>query len=158
MKTYRTFSSTETKMLGAVMAEKMLTEVVRDKAPQRTARIFALYGDLGAGKTTFTQGFLKALGVRGRVTSPTFVLMKKFSLKNAAVKKAGFKHVYHIDAYRFRTSGEATALELGKIFKDPQAIVTIEWPERLRGVVPRGAKKIRFKHGKKENERVIIAS
>lgn len=124
--------------------------------PGRIAKIICLKGDLGAGKTTFTQGFLKALGARGRVTSPTFVLMKRFPL-GAAAKRSGFSNVYHIDAYRFRAPRESDALGLKKIFKDPNAIVIIEWPERLRGLLPRAKFSINFKHGKREGERVIIA-
>lgn len=151
MKTYRTFSSRETKTLAAVVAEKILKE-----RPVKGARVIELRGDLGAGKTTFTQGFLEALGVRGRVTSPTFVLMKRFALTGAA-KRSGFKHAYHIDAYRFRAPKEADALGLKEILKDPQAIVLIEWPERLQGLLPRVKISIRFAHGKREDERAIIA-
>lgn len=152
MKTYRTFSSKETKVLGAVLAERVIKN-----GPGKTAKVICLKGDLGAGKTTFTQGFLKALGVHSRVTSPTFVLMKRFPLSNIAAKKAGFKNVYHIDAYRLRVSQESNALGLKKIFKDPGAIVSVEWPECLKGILPRTKTNIRFKHGEREQERVIIA-
>lgn len=151
MRTYRVLSSKETKILSAVIAEKIIKV-----SPTKKARVVCLRGDLGAGKTTFTQGFLKALGARGRVTSPTFVLMKKFSLGGPA-KKAGFARTYHIDAYRFRSAGESDALGLKDIFQDPAAIVIVEWPERLKGILPKERILINFKHGKGENERVIIA-
>lgn len=138
-------------MFAAVLAEKIIK-----RAAGNVARVICLKGDLGAGKTTFTQGFLKALGARGRVTSPTFVLMKRSSLSGAA-KRAGFMNAYHIDAYRFRAPRESGALGLKEIFGDPQAIVIIEWPERLKGFLPRIKTSLNFKHGKEENERVIIA-
>lgn len=149
MRAYQTFSSKETKTLGAVIAEKILKA-----GPGKAARVIPLQGDLGAGKTTFTQGFLKALGARGRVTSPTFVLMKRFPL-GAAAKKAGFARAYHIDAYRFRVPKESGALGLKDIFKDPRAIVIVEWPERLKGLIPKTKTSIGFAHGEGEGERVI---
>ena len=119
-------------------------------AHRRGAKILALYGDLGAGKTTFVQGFLKAFRARGRVTSPTFVLMKKFALP-----RGKFKRAYHIDAYRFHAPRESAPLGLEEIFQDPRAIVLIEWPERLGKLLPKRAKKIKFAHGKHEGERII---
>lgn len=157
MRTYRTLSSAETKSLGADTAKDLLAKASgRTAAPRSGAAVITLHGDLGAGKTTFTQGFLRALGVRGRVTSPTFVLMKRSYLPGAG--KAGFTNVYHIDAYRFRAAREAAALDLKKIFKDPGAIVLVEWPERLKGLLPRRTVAVRFAHGGKENERVIKVS
>jgi tRNA threonylcarbamoyladenosine biosynthesis protein TsaE len=153
MRTYRTFSSRETKTLAAVLAEKAL----KARGHRRTAKVLALQGDLGAGKTTFVQGFLKAMGVRGRVTSPTFVLMKRFSMPSAVAKRTRVKSAYHIDAYRFRKPNEAAALGLKEVFADPEAVVLVEWPERLKEILPRGAGKIRFRHGRAGNERVIIA-
>jgi tRNA threonylcarbamoyladenosine biosynthesis protein TsaE len=138
-------------MFAAVLAERIIKG-----AAGKAAKVICLKGDLGAGKTTFTQGFLKAIGAKGRVTSPTFVLMKRFSLLGKA-KKAGFTNAYHIDAYRFRAPRESDALGLKEIFKDSKAIVIIEWPERLKGLLPRVKTSLNFKHGKEENERVIIA-
>jgi tRNA threonylcarbamoyladenosine biosynthesis protein TsaE len=153
MKTYRTLSSEETKSLGADVAK------VLDKAfsPRATgATVVALYGDLGTGKTTFTQGFLRAIGARGRITSPTFVLMKKFRLPSKG--KPGFERAYHIDAYRLKSKQDATTLGLKDILDDPLAIVLVEWPERIKGALPRRKTTIRFAHGKDRNERVIKVS
>src|SRR3990172_7887544 len=61
------------------------------------ALVVALQGELGAGKTTFVQGLLRSLGVKQNILSPTFVIMKRFSLRN---RKTHFRNVYHIDAYR----------------------------------------------------------
>lgn len=155
MRTYRTYSSQETKTLGAVLAEKMLA--ANRRGGRRGAQVFTLQGDLGAGKTTFTQGFLRALGARSRVTSPTFVLMKRFPLANSA-KKAGFTDAYHVDAYRFRAAAESDALGLQDILRNPQSIVLVEWPERLGRLIPRSASRIRFAHGRNEDERRIVIS
>ncbi len=112
--------------------------------------MFALRGDLGAGKTTFVQGFLKGLGSRARVTSPTFILMRRYRLKG---KK--FSNVFHIDAYRLKTPGHLSALELGAVFADPRSIVLVEWPERAGRLLPKNSTRVTFAHGKKENERIV---
>ncbi len=114
------------------------------------AFILALRGDLGTGKTTFSQGFLRGLGVRGRVSSPTFLLMKRFKLKNGR-----FKNVYHIDCYRVKKSAELSSLGLKEVFENPENIVLVEWPERLGGNLPKKRVNLVFKHGKDEKVRTI---
>ncbi len=112
--------------------------------------MFALQGDLGAGKTTFVQGFLKGLGSRARVTSPTFVLMRRHGL---AGKK--FSNVFHIDAYRLKKPEHFAALELDAIIADPRNIVLIEWPEQAKEFLPKRTVRIGFTYGEKENERIV---
>lgn len=116
----------------------------------RSAAVFALQGDLGAGKTTFVQGFLKGLGSKKRATSPTFVLMRRHGL---AGKK--FKNVFHIDAYRLKKPEHLAVLELSVILNEPGNIVMIEWPEQAKRFLPKNATWIKFKYGKKEHERII---
>jgi tRNA threonylcarbamoyladenosine biosynthesis protein TsaE len=116
--------------------------------------VVALQGDLGAGKTTFTQGFLKGLGVNKRVTSPTFVLMRRHGLGSKGIGKK-FANIFHIDAYRLKKPEHLAALGLDDILKEPRNIVLIEWPEQAKGLVPKKAMWIYFTYGKKENERTI---
>lgn len=173
MKIYHSFSSEETKLLGGKLAKQAL-EVGRKKLDvkkgalvsrrgltpafvktmagrrDKCALILALKGDLGAGKTTFTQGFLKGLGVKGRVNSPTFVLIKRYKLKTKTYKLA-----FHIDCYRVKKSAGLSSLGLKEIFSNPKNIVLVEWPERLGRILPRGVWKVNFKH-KKENERTVV--
>jgi len=113
--------------------------------------VIALQGDLGAGKTTFTQGFLQGLGSKKRVTSPTFILMRRHKL--AAHKR--FANVFHIDAYRLRKPEQLAALDLEVVLEGPRNIVLIEWPEQAKKFLPKKAIWIKFKYGKKENERTI---
>ena len=120
--------------------------------------MFALQGELGAGKTTFVQGFLKGLGSKKRATSPTFVLMRRHELSGArgaigAHKK--FKNIFHIDAYRLKKPEHLAASELDTILNDPENIVLIEWPEQAKKILPRTTIRVKFTHGKKENERTI---
>ena len=144
--TYRTSSSEETKKLGYDVARAL-------SAGQRTATTFALQGDLGAGKTTFVQGFLKGLGSKKRVTSPTFILMRRHALAGAAPKK--FKNVFHIDAYRLKKPEHMAALELSVILNEPGNIILIEWPEKAKEFLPKNTTWVTFDHGKGENERFI---
>ena len=124
----------------------------------KTATTFALQGDLGAGKTTFTQGFLKGLGSKKRVTSPTFVLMRRHRLgagSAARGAKKKFKNVFHIDAYRLKKPEHLATLELSVILNEPGNIILIEWPEQAKKFLPKNTTWIKFVHGKKENERTI---
>lgn len=103
--------------------------------------IIALYGDLGSGKTTFTQGLAEAFGVRSHVTSPTFVIMKVYETSNAAVKK-----VYHLDSYRLGTKDDAESIGLRDVLSQKDGVTLIEWPEKIEDELPGGAKKITFQY------------
>jgi tRNA threonylcarbamoyladenosine biosynthesis protein TsaE len=116
----------------------------------KNAAVFALQGDLGAGKTTFTQGFLKGLGSKKQVTSPTFILMRRHTLSNKKIK-----NVFHIDAYRLKRPEHLAALELDVILNEPGNVILIEWPEQAKKFLPKNTTWLKFKYGKKENERVI---
>lgn len=153
MKAYRTYSSEETRTLGNEIAKRALRQAQGKSlgfARDKYALILALKGDLGAGKTTFAQGFLRGLGVRGRVNSPTFVLMKRFKIKSG-----GFKNAYHIDCYRVKKSAELSSLGLKEIFENPENIVLVEWPEKLKKYLPKDVVWVGFGHGREENKREI---
>jgi tRNA threonylcarbamoyladenosine biosynthesis protein TsaE len=104
------------------------------KPNSHKATIVALQGDLGSGKTAFVQGMAQALGITGSVLSPTFVLQKIYSLEN---KK--FKHLIHIDAYRMESVHELNHIGWHELIKDPENLVCIEWPERVKEEIPRDA-------------------
>lgn len=116
---------------------------------RRGALIIALTGDLGAGKTTFVQGFLKGLGAKGRAASPTFVIMRRHAIPG---RKGG---AYHIDAYRLKKPADLAALGFDGIAADPGNIILIEWAEKIRKILPRRAAWIRFRHGENPHERGI---
>jgi tRNA threonylcarbamoyladenosine biosynthesis protein TsaE len=152
-KTYQSFSSKETKRFGERLAARILGDA-SDMSPKKGALVLALRGDLGAGKTTFAQGFLKGLGFKKRAASPTFVLIRRHSLRKRSLK--AFTDVFHVDAYRLKRSTHLAALGFKEILADPRHIVLIEWPERVAGIMPRNAMRLTFRHGKHENERSII--
>mgnify|MGYP003404657515 CR=1 FL=1 len=96
-----------------------------------TATLVTLSGELGAGKTSFTQGVAKALGVEGSVTSPTFVIEKLYPLEKGAGR--GFNQLVHIDAYRFKNKEELHVLGFDELLKNPPTLIFIEWPENIEG-------------------------
>lgn len=114
-------------------------------------QVVCFQGDLGAGKTTFIQGILSFLGAEKPYTSPTFVIMKKYSVEHAIIK-----NVYHIDAYRI---DDQALLELGwdEIVKDDKNLVLVEWPEKIKNSIPENSQLIKFKWVD-ENSRKIIFS
>ena len=149
IETYRSFSSEETKKLGHDIAHVL-------KREKKCATVFALQGDLGAGKTTFVQGFLKGLGSKKRATSPTFVLMRRHALRAGRVGgQKKFRNVFHIDAYRLKRPEHLAALELDVILNEPGNVILIEWPEQAKKFLPKNTTWLKFRYGKKENERII---
>ena len=136
MKTYVTHSADETINLGRQLATELPAKAV-----------VLLIGNLGAGKTTLTQGIMEGLGVasRNEVASPTFTLIHEYG------------RVYHIDLYRLDTEAEVATLGLDEIF-DREAIVLIEWGERFPRLMPQERIEIRLEHQPEEDTRRIQVS
>jgi tRNA threonylcarbamoyladenosine biosynthesis protein TsaE len=133
--------------LGA-LAQQVLTLL---PTHSERAALIALRGDLGAGKTTFTQALAKEFGVEETVQSPTYVLMK-----NYPISFGRFTNLIHIDAYRLEKPEEFAALKPGNFLNDPQNLVVIEWPERVEGQLPTPDIVLNFSHeGLTEHERHI---
>ena len=109
--------------------------------------VVCLEGDLGAGKTTFVQGLAAALGVKGRVTSPTFCIVQEH--RGAAC------FLVHMDLYRL--TGEDDVLAIGwEDYLAEGAILAVEWPERAGSLIPPDARRIRFLHLGEEKRKVAI--
>ena len=107
--------------------------------PSVQGTVLALHGDLGAGKTTFVQTIARELGITETVTSPTFVIMKKYTLLDQS-----FRALIHIDAYRLKDSHELEILGWDELAAEPENIICIEWPERVESVIPETAQHITF--------------
>ena len=117
---------------------------------ENSARVVGLYGDLGAGKTSFTQGVAKALGISETVVSPTFVIEKIYELSHQK-----FDHLIHIDAYRLDKSSELVHLGWQEIISNPKNLILIEWPERVADIMPKHIK-INFSHTLDEGREIEI--
>lgn len=116
-----------------------------------TATVIGLQGELGSGKTYFAQRFGKILGVKENMVSPTFVIMKSYSINPSNSSGQAwhrFKKLIHIDAYRLEKEEELLKLGWQEIVKDPENIVLIEWPEKIEGIMPKDSKRIIFNHDK----------
>ena len=117
--------------------------------------VVCLEGDLGAGKTTFTQGLAAALGVPGRVTSPTFCIVQEH---RAAPRPSSLvphpSLLVHMDLYRLH--GEDDVIAIGwEDYLAEGAILVVEWPERAGALIPAEAKHVVFTHLEGEESRRI---
>jgi len=110
----------------------------------------ALTGDLGSGKTTFIQGFAEGLGIKDRIISPTFILMRKYSYS-----KLNF---YHIDFYRLENNLENEVKNLGidDTWGKENNIVAIEWAEKIKDLLPKGTIQLSFENLGEENRKILI--
>lgn len=145
-------SAVETQKIARLLADEI-------RPRQDGAVVIALEGELGAGKTTFAQGLARALGVKENVLSPTFVLMKIYDLnQESGIRNYGFKYFIHIDCYRIQSPKDLIHLGLKDILQDRDAIVLIEWADRIKKILPRDVIRLMFAHGVKHNERRIVMS
>lgn len=122
--------------------------------------ILALSGDLGSGKTVFAQGVAQALGVRAKVQSPTFVLMRWYDLPRAGSRgrqlRSGWRFLIHIDAYRIERPRDLARLGIRAMLRDPDAIIVVEWAEKIRSLIPKTAVWLQFRHGNRNTRRIEI--
>lgn len=125
-------SAKETKNIG----ESLALSVSKNKTG---ALVIVLNGDIGSGKTTFVQGFAKGLGVKEKITSPTFVIMKKFK-----IHRMGFNNLFHLDCYRITKPKEILSLGFKEIISDNKNIVLIEWAENIRRYLPKNKIVVHF--------------
>lgn len=123
----RTTSADETKRIGSKIGKIL-----------KAGDVVTLEGGLGAGKTTMVKGLAKGLGVRSekKVLSPTFVLVHEYP---------GREKVFHIDWYRLKRVTGADAYLAEECFAS-EGVTLVEWPERGKGLLPKGALRIRVAH------------
>ncbi len=142
-KKYLTTSPAQTKKLGEKLAEEILK-----KRLKKTAFVIGLRGELGGGKTTFLQGFAKGLGIKEKILSPTFVIMKKF--------KASKGEFYHFDCYRVSKAKELLDLGFKEIISNPENIVVIEWADRIKKIMPEDSVWIKFDFIDEKTRKIIF--
>jgi len=99
--------------------------------------VVCLSGHLGAGKTTFTQGVARGLGINQNIISPTFILMRRYQLPVTSHQQLATKYLCHIDLYRLDSIDEVKGLGIEEILADSDNIVLIEWPEKIAPLLPR---------------------
>lgn len=149
-KIHFTNSPSQTQKLGEALAKRILKA-----GPKKKATVIGLTGDLGGGKTTFLQGFAKGLGIKEKILSPTFVIMRKFKIRvDSCSNSCRFVYFYHIDCYRTKKPKEILDLGFKKIVSDQRNIVAIEWGDRIRRILPEDTLIIKFKFVNKAKRRV----
>jgi len=154
--------------------KKIAEEFILSLSPKESsATVVGLYGDLGAGKTNYTQHVAKILGIEENIVSPTFVIEKIYPIRNKGLEKpisnetselqqsvvssqhlGKFKHLIHIDTYRLEKSEELLHLGWKEIISNPENLILIEWPERVADIMPEHSK-IMIKHLENETSREI---
>jgi len=118
--------------------------------------VVCLEGDLGAGKTTFTQGLAAALGVAGRVNSPTFCIVQEHRTPASNLHLTPTPVLLvHMDLYRLHGEGDVIAVGW-EDFLSEGAILVVEWPERAGSLIPPTAQHVVFTRLEGEESRRIV--
>ena len=112
--------------------------------------VLALYGDLGSGKTVFSRGFARGLGVTEAVTSPTFTIVQEYKLEKGGM-------LYHLDLYRISDSNAALVFGIEEFLGDPKAFALLEWPERIADILPRDTIKVTISPVDESTREISIA-
>jgi tRNA threonylcarbamoyladenosine biosynthesis protein TsaE len=109
--------------------------------------VVGISGELGSGKTTLVRAIAEGLGVTESVTSPTFALVHRYRGPGGPV--------YHVDAYRLRWPADAADLGLDEMAAEPDAVVLVEWPERLGAALPTLTHRIHLAHAGDPATRIL---
>jgi len=135
--------SKNTKETGEI-AKLFLDKISKEKIKHEGALVIGLSGNLGAGKTVFVQAVARYLGIKKIISSPTFVIMKKYPLKNQK-----HKFLFHLDAYRLKNAKELLHLGWEEIIDNKDHLIFIEWPENVSKALPSRSKLIHISHTSK---------
>jgi len=146
----------ETSKISKIFLDKIL----KTKGLE-AAMVVGLSGDLGAGKTAFTQSVGKHLKIKNKIISPTFVIMKKYPLplpRGSARRARGsnFKYFFHLDAYRLKDEKELLHLGWDEIVGDKEHLVFIEWPENVIKAMPKHSRYINISLDKKGRRKLEL--
>ncbi len=111
--------------------------------------VIALHGDLGAGKTVFSRGFARALGIDEPVSSPTYTIIQEYKL-------SGGNFFYHMDLYRIADSAAALAFGTDEFLEESGAYSLVEWPERISDILPEGTVHVNITHLDDSSRRITV--
>jgi tRNA threonylcarbamoyladenosine biosynthesis protein TsaE len=141
---YTTQNAQETQELGEKLAKTL-----------QRGTVVALYGNLGFGKTTFTQGFATGLGITKRIISPTFVILRTYDIQH---KNHSIQTFYHADLYRVENKQELIEIGLSEILQDEKNFILIEWAEKLGSLLPKKHINVTFSHALQNKRKITITS
>lgn len=149
-KEYISNSAEETKKIAAIISSQL-----------KDGEVLALSGDLGSGKTTFVQGLAEALGIKERINSPTFVMVKQYKINlksqiskslpagrqvKTTTKNLKPNYLYHMDMYRVKSVGDAISAGIMDYLGRTDTICVIEWAERAQELLPKKTIWVGFEH------------
>lgn len=120
-----TYSAVETYAVGEAIGQEC-----------RGGDVWALCGDLGAGKTKLVQGMAHGLGVKVQVNSPTFNILKLYPIHQPLAKRLKITSLCHIDAYRLHSAADLEGLGIKEILEDQKTVTVIEWAEKVKKIWP----------------------
>ncbi len=132
MKKYISNSENETKQIGRKIAETL-----------KKGDVVVLTGELGSGKTKFTEGVLQYFGLEDEISSPTFTIVNEYSNNNGTI--------YHFDVYRLEDEDEFYAIGGEEYFE--KGICLIEWGELIENALPNRFIRIQFKRSFENNDK-----
>lgn len=147
---------------SAKETQKLGEKIGRDL---KKGAVVALYGELGSGKTTFIQGLARGLGIKRRVISPTFVFIRQYLITNhprprLRLAEGGQSPItfYHVDLYRVEKYKDTKGLGLEEIFADKNAVVAIEWAEKIKKILPKKRIDVYFEYVSENKRKIHISS
>lgn len=122
-----TKSAEETQKFGQELANNL-----------KGGETLALVGDLGSGKTTFVQGVARGLGIKGKITSPTFIILRQYDISGLGYRISDF---FHADLYRLESDvgKELAKIGLTDLWGRQENVVVVEWADKAREVIPKSA-------------------
>ena len=155
-----TKSSRETKDV----AKKLIEEWLESNENKNLNLVICLEGNLGGGKTTFVQGLAEGLGVKEMVNSPTFLIMKKYIASGQRKRTNAYSsllenkkyNLYHFDCYRISNYQEILDLGFEEIISGKNNIIVIEWPEKIKEILPKERINIKFEFMDEKTRKIAI--
>lgn len=141
-----TKSEIETRRVGELLAKEI-----------EKGLVIALEGDLGSGKTNFVKGLAKGLGIKDKIISPTFVIMRRYNIPLKDLNQKGLSNFYHIDCYRMNSYRDLKDIDMESIVNNPNNIVAIEWARNIQNIIPDHALSVKLDY-KDFNKRKIAVT
>lgn len=134
--------------------ENLARQILKRKRG-RQSLVIGLEGELGSGKTTFIQGLAMGLGIKDQITSPTFVIMKKYRIRTCEGLTSA-RCFYHIDCYRLNKPKDLLDLDFKEILENPENIIVIEWAEKVKKILPKNTLWIEFEHINRDKRKITL--
>lgn len=136
-----------------IFAQEILERLTSLNVDKKATVVF-LNGDLGSGKTTTIKTLAKKFGIQEDITSPTFVILKRYDVSED-VCGGKFKNFIHVDAYRLKNYEEIKKIKFEEYLSNEKNIIFIEWPEMIENKKLVADLSLNFSHNEKDDEREV---